>query len=115
MAIHKKVKTLVYIDPIGNDNLKTLIMEVSAEGEAKLTCITARESEYLAILSWREIIKILYQKDGQIKVSAGSGLVDIGNYSGQVCFIFSNPPGRSGVACYVTLEDFRNAVITLNK
>jgi len=114
MAIHKEVRTLVYIDPIDNPNLKTLIMEVSAEGEAKLTCITARESEYLAILSWREIIKILYQMDGQIKGSAGSGLGEIVKEFGQICFIFCRP-GKTRVGCYITLEDFRNAVITLNE
>jgi hypothetical protein len=113
MAIRKESKILVYIDPIGNPNLKTLIMEVSEDGEVKLTCVTVHESKRSATLSWREVVKTLYQKDGQIKGSAGSGLGEIVKEPGQICFIFCEP-GKARAGCYITFEDFRDAIAALN-
>lgn len=114
MAIRKVLKILVYIDPVGNENLKSLIIETSAEGEAKLTCVTALESEFTAILSWKQITNILFHGKAQIKGPAGSGLMRIVKEHRQIGLIFSNP-GRAGIACYVTAEDFRNAVGLLSQ
>ena len=113
MAIHKEVKTRILVDPIINQNIKTLIMKSDVDGEVELTCVTLLESEFNATLSWKEITKILYQKTCLIGGPVGSGLVKIVREAGRVCLTFS-VPGKSGLDCYVSMKDFRDAIVALN-
>lgn len=114
MAIRKEVKTLVSIDPIGVKNIRTLRMELNADGEVKLTCVSLLESEFAGTLSWKEIVRILLQNNCLIRGSIGSGLVKIKREPGQVVITFPISE-KSGVDCYITIEDFRKAIVMLSE
>ena len=113
MAIHKEVKTRIFVDSIINQNIKTLIMKSDVDGEVELTCVTLLESEFKTTLSWEEITKVLHQKTCLISGPVGSGLVKIVKEAGRVCITFS-VPGKSGIDCYVSMKDFRDAIMALN-
>jgi hypothetical protein len=58
MAIHKKVSVEVTIVPI--NDMKTLRLENNPEGLVKLVGVTNLDAQFTAVLSWKDVAKILF-------------------------------------------------------